>query len=166
MKKRRKSARDADRVTAPIVEETDATVSVSIAAESVLEPVAATDPAEEEDEDLSAETFGDAIETRDRNPRDERLGRDALDDHVVLGNAPDDLSLDAVDEIAAGTPPDEYITAPSGDRRPRNDEAEMGLGGEPHSADELAERAIGHEIKGPRGTTRDGEAHGRYLGLR
>lgn len=109
---------------------------------------------------------GEALATRDRNPRDEVLGRDALDDNVQLSDAPDDLAADAVDEIAAVTPPDEYETTEEGDRRPDRDEAEMGLGGEPRSADELADRAIGDAIRGPRGTTRDGEVHGEDLGLR
>lgn len=115
---------------------------------------------------LGEETVGDALETRDRNPRDEQLGRDALDDNVQLADAPDDLAADAVDEIAAATPPDEYETTEEGDRRAPNDDAEMGLGGEPHSADELADRAIGNAIPRPRGTTRDGEPHGEDLGLR
>lgn len=109
---------------------------------------------------------GDVLETRDRNPRDEVLGRDALDDNVQLADAPEDLAADAIDEIAALTPPDEYETTVEGDRRPDRDEAEMGLGGEPRSADELADRAIGDAIRGPRGTTRDGEVHGEDLGLR
>lgn len=113
-----------------------------------------------------AEGSGEVLETRDRNPRDEVLGRDALDDNVQLTNVPDDLAADAVDEIAALTPPDEYETTEEGDRRPNRDEAEMGLGGEPRSADELADRAIGDAIRGPRGTTRDGEVHGEDLGLR
>jgi hypothetical protein len=116
--------------------------------------------------DTLGEGTGDALETRDRNPRDEVLGRDALDDNVQLADAPEDLAADAIDEIAALTPPDEYETTEEGDRRPDRDEAEMGLGGEPRSADELADRAIGDAIRGPRGTTRDGEVHGEDLGLR
>ncbi len=125
------------------------------------EPVGANEPA-----DAFAEGSGEALATRDRNPRDEVLGRDALDDNVQLSDAPDDLAADAIDEIAALTPPDEYETTEEGDRRPDRDEAEMGLGGEPRSADELADRAIGDAIRGPRGTTRDGEVHGEDLGLR
>jgi hypothetical protein len=116
--------------------------------------------------DILDEGAGDALETRDRNPRDEVLGRDALDDNVQLADAPEDLAADAIDEIAALTPPEEYETTDEGDRRPDRDEAEMGLGGEPRSADELADRAIGDAIRGPRGTTRDGEVHGEDLGLR
>ena len=41
--------------------------------------------------------------------------------------------------------------------------AEMGLAAEPHSADELAEAALGHELAGPRGVTRDAELHGERL---
>jgi len=116
--------------------------------------------------DVLGEDAGEALETRDRNPRDEALGRDALDDNVQLTNETDDLAADAVDEIAALSPPEEYETTEEGDRRPDRDEAEMGLGGEPRSADELADRAIGDAIPGPRGTTRDGEVHGEDLGLR
>lgn len=116
--------------------------------------------------DIFAEGSGEALATRDRNPRDEVLGRDALDDNVQLTDTPDDLAADAIDEIAALTPPDEYETTEEGDRRPDRDEAEMGLGGEPRSVDELADRAIGDAIRGPRGTTREGEVHGEDLGLR
>jgi hypothetical protein len=41
--------------------------------------------------------------------------------------------------------------------------AEMGLGAEPHSADELAEAALGHELGGPRGVTRESQLHGERL---
>jgi hypothetical protein len=40
----------------------------------------------------------------------------------------------------------------------------MGLGGETHSIEELADLAIGVELPGRRGTTREGEPHGRDLG--
>jgi hypothetical protein len=116
--------------------------------------------------DILGDDAGDALETRDRNPRDEVLGRDALDDNVQLTNPTEDLAADAVDEIAALASPEEYETSVEGDRRPHRDEAEMGLGGEPRSVDELADRAIGDAIPGPRGTTRDGEVHGEELGLR
>jgi hypothetical protein len=126
------------------------------------EPIGGIDAADV----LGEETSGDRLETRDRNPDDERMGRDALDDNVQLAEAPDDLAIDAVDEIAAAVPPDEYETTEEGDRRAPNDDAEMGLGGEPRSIDELADRAIGDAIPRPRGTTREGEPHGPDLGLR
>lgn len=141
--------------------ERQSTASPAAAAPESAEPVGGIGPT-----DAFSDGAGDALETRDRNPHDEGLGRDAMDDNVQLTDAPDDLAADAIDEIAAMTSPDEYETSEEGDRRPNRDEAEMGLGGEPRSADELADRAIGDAIRGHRGTTRDGEVHGEDLGLR
>lgn len=47
----------------------------------------------------------------------------------------------------------------------RNDavDADMGLGAEPRSADELEDAAIGHELKGAAGVTRDDEVHGERM---
>lgn len=109
-------------------------------------------------------TLGEELETRVRHREDERRRLDALDDAEVPMDR-DDLPADAVDEIALSESPDEYETTDTGDRRARRDEAEMGFGGEARSADEIADQVLGREIPGRRGTTREGEAHGPYLGL-
>ncbi|MBC7894342.1 MAG: hypothetical protein H7066_02960 [Cytophagaceae bacterium] len=109
-------------------------------------------------------TIGDAMDTRVRHRQDERLRLDALDD-IEVSRVRDDLPADAVDEIAMSASPEEYETTDSGDRRAKSDEAEMGFGGEAHSADELADQVLGHESPRARGTTRDGEPRGLHLGL-
>jgi hypothetical protein len=109
-------------------------------------------------------TIGDAMETRVRHRKDERLRLDALDD-LQVSRERDDLPADAVDEIAMSELPADYETTDSGDRRANRDEAEMGFGGESHSPEELADQVLGRELPGRRGTTRDGEAHGPHLGL-
>lgn len=110
------------------------------------------------------ESPGERLESRDRNRRDESSGRDAMDDNVQLVDDDERLPADAVDELAAEPAPEDYETTPDGERRPHNDDAEMGLGGEPRSADELADRALGDSLRTRRGTTRDGEVHGEDLG--
>lgn len=116
-------------------------------------------------EETSADqgSIGDAMETRDRHRKDERLSLDALDD-IAVNVDRDDLPADAIDEIALSESPEDYETMDSGDRRAHRDDAEMAFGGEAHSPEEIAELVLGHEIPG-RGTTRDGEAHGLHLGL-
>ena len=108
--------------------------------------------------------IGDAMETRVRHRKDEHLRLDALDD-IEVSRDRDDLPADAVDEIAMSDSPEEYETMDSGDRRARNDDAEMGFGGEAHSPEELADQVLGRDLPGRRGTTREGEAHGPHLGL-
>ncbi|WP_309669598.1 hypothetical protein [Gemmatimonas sp.] len=44
-----------------------------------------------------------------------------------------------------------------------SDDADMGLGAEPRSAEELEDAAIGHELKGAAGVTRDDEVHGERM---
>lgn len=109
-------------------------------------------------------TIGDAMETRVRHRRDERLRLDALDD-IDVSRDREDLPADAVDEMAMSESPEEYETMDSGDRRPKSDAAEMGFGGEAHSPEEVADQVLGRELPGRRGTTREGEAHGPHLGL-
>ena len=96
---------------------------------------------------------------------------DRLDDEDLDDDIDDDLEDDAGDDadvqLAADddldglrTTEDEDETVDTGDRRPRRDDAEMGLMSEPHSPEELADSAIGKKIPGKRGVTRDGEEHG------
>lgn len=44
-----------------------------------------------------------------------------------------------------------------------DDIAEMGLGAEPHSPEDLERAAIGRELRGRKGVTRDDEVHGERL---
>ena len=95
-------------------------------------------------------------------------GIDALDATTAL------VGEELLDSIAAGTngieelesadDADSVDTVDSGARQPRSDDGEMGLGVEAHSADELAEAALGHSLRGPNATSRDGDQHGeRFL---
>jgi hypothetical protein len=54
-------------------------------------------------------------------------------------------------------------TIDTGDRRPVVDEADMGLGAEPRSPEEMEEAAIGHALRGKAAVTRDDELHGELL---
>jgi len=92
---------------------------------------------------------------------------DALD--VPLSLRSDNRLADVADnmdgiEEADLLPSIDEETVDTGVRRPVRDEASMGLGAEPHSAEELEEAALGHSIRGKRGVTREDEAHGsRFL---
>ena len=44
-----------------------------------------------------------------------------------------------------------------------DDDAEMGLGAEPHTPEELERAALGRELRGRRAVTRDDEVHGERL---
>jgi hypothetical protein len=94
-------------------------------------------------DEYSSEAFGDpnALDALDV-PR-------ALVDESVLEDVPDTGGgLDEVDPTAASL--DE-------------EEGDMGLGAEPRSTEELADAAIGRELRGKRGVTRDDEEHGEHL---
>jgi hypothetical protein len=80
---------------------------------------------------------------------------DALD--VADGHAPESL-LDDVADIGGGI--EEIALA---DVAVHDDDAEMGLGAEPHTPEELEDAAIGHALRGRRGVTRDDEVHGERL---
>lgn len=106
---------------------------------------------------------------------DEYTGDPKSDDSIDALDATSALvSDDVLDRIAAGSDgieelePEDDIdamdTVDSGARRRRSDDGEMGLGVEAHSADELADAALGHALRGPNATSRDGDQHGeRFL---
>jgi len=106
---------------------------------------------------------------------DEYTGDPKNDDSIDALDATSALVSDNVlDRIATGTDgieelePEDDIdavdTVDSGARRRRSDDGEMGLGVEAHSADELADAAVGHALRGPNATSRDGDQHGeRFL---
>jgi len=75
---------------------------------------------------------------------------DALDDVEVLAEVADD-----VDSIAG-------VDLPSPHRNDMGD-ADMGFRAEPRSAEELEDAAIGHELKGAAGVTRDDQVHGERM---
>jgi hypothetical protein len=113
---------------------------------------------------IPTDTLGEEVESRDRNPDMERSGRDALDDAEQMYEDDEELPLDAIDERAALPGAENFETRDSGFRAARSDDAEMGLGAEPHSADELAQDALGDVLKGRPGVRRDGDEHGeRFL---
>lgn len=75
---------------------------------------------------------------------------DALDDSAILADVADDTDgiaeMEIVDQIAKD-----------------GADADMGLGVEALSADDLEDAAIGHELKGAAGVTRDDEVHGERM---
>jgi len=73
-----------------------------------------------------------------------------LDDTDALAEVPDEG--DGITEIDL-----------SGSNQNDMGDADMGLGAEPRSAEELEEAAIGHELRGPAGVTRDDEVHGERM---
>jgi hypothetical protein len=82
----------------------------------------------------------------------------ALRSDSVLGDVAD--SSDGIEEIDVLSASDEE-TVDSGVRRHHTDDADMGLGAEAHSAEELEDAAIGDALPGRRGVTRDDEVHGK-----
>ncbi len=80
---------------------------------------------------------------------------DALDRRGALENA---------DVLSVVTDDDDGITEIDLSELKTDDgHADMGLGAEPRSADELDDAAIGHELKGAAGVTRDDEVHGERM---
>jgi len=73
-----------------------------------------------------------------------------LDDTDVLAEVADDV--DGIAEIDLSV-----------SNRSDMGDADMGLGAEPRSAEELEDAAIGHELKGAAGVTRDDEVHGERM---
>ena len=88
---------------------------------------------------------------------------DALDVPYALRNESvlDDVadSSDGIEEVDVLSSTDDE-TVDSGMRRHASDEANMGLGAEAHSAEELEDAALGDALPGRRGVTRDNEVHG------
>ena len=91
------------------------------------------------------------ISARCRPLRDERLLDDLADDS------------DGIEEMDVLPVSAEMDTIDSGARHRLNDDAEMGLGAEARSAEELEEAALGHELRGKAAHMRDGEVHGEML---
>jgi hypothetical protein len=86
----------------------------------------------------------------------------ALLSEEVLGDIPDDGDGIEEHDVLASTIDDDE-TVDTGYRRHHVEEGDMGLGAEPHSAEELEEAALGEEARHSRGIIRDNEAHGRGL---
>ena len=85
----------------------------------------------------------------------------ALRNESVLQDVPEGDG-DGIEEVDVGIHVVDE-TVDGGVRRRARDEANMGLGAEPHSAEELEEAALGKAIPGDRGITRDDERHGHAL---
>ena len=92
---------------------------------------------------------------------------DALDVPMALRDVRvlDDIAnyTDGIEEIDVFGADNMMDTIDTGARHRSNDDADMGLGSEPRSADELEEAAIGHALRGRGGHTRDDEVHGEAL---
>lgn len=82
---------------------------------------------------------------------------DAIDALDVPRARASDARLDDIEDAGDGI--EEVSLA---DMR-ADDVADMGLGAEPHSPEELERAAIGRELRGRKGVTRDDEVHGERL---
>lgn len=85
----------------------------------------------------------------------------ALDDESVLDQIAD--GGDGIEEVELSAGGAAMDTVDTGARRPPIDMADMGLGAEPRTPEELADAAIGHELRGRGAVTRDDELHGERL---
>ena len=87
----------------------------------------------------------------------------ALRDESILNEMADDSDgIEELDVLSAEGARN-LSTDDVGGHHGGPDDAEMGLGAEPRSPDELADAAIGHELRGRRAVTRDGEVHGEAM---
>jgi hypothetical protein len=85
----------------------------------------------------------------------------ALLDESVLADIADEADgIEEVELAPGGAPMD---TIDGGVRRVVSDDADMGLGAEPRSAEELEQAAIGDALRGRAGVTRDDDVHGARL---
>jgi hypothetical protein len=85
----------------------------------------------------------------------------ALADEAVLNEIADDGDgIEEVEVMPGGAPMD---TVDTGARRTPHDDADMGLGAEPRSPEELERAAIGRALRGRGAVTRDNELHGERL---
>ena len=93
--------------------------------------------------------------------------QDALDlPNALVSEAMIAELSDASDGIAARDVRrrvDVMDTVDSGARQTPTDDGEMGLGAEPHSAEDLERASIGRALRGAAGVTREGEPHGERL---
>ena len=85
----------------------------------------------------------------------------ALRDESVLADVAD--GGDGIEEIDLIPTTGGMDTYDTGARHKVVDEADMGLGSEPRSAEELEEASIGHALRGRGAVTRDDEVHGELL---
>ncbi len=92
----------------------------------------------------------DALDVR-RSLRNERM----LDEVVDSGDG-----IEEIDVLPSSSVSD---TVDTGARRRPRDEAEMGLGAEAHSAEELDEAAVGNSGRGNASHEREGQMHGKGL---
>lgn len=92
---------------------------------------------------------------------------DALDVPSALTDVEqvDDLAADVDGVVEMPITQSSVVdTVDSGARQKPTDDGEMGLGAEPHTAEELELAAIGDALRGRAAVTRDGEEHGeRFL---
>ena len=87
--------------------------------------------------------------------------RGALRNERVLDEVADDG--DGIEEIDVLPSSSVSDTVDTGARQKPRDEAEMGLGAEAHSADELDEAAVGNSRRGNASHEREGQMHGKGL---
>jgi hypothetical protein len=84
------------------------------------------------------------------------------DDDMDALDRPRLEDADALAEVADDADGIAELNVPESNRNDAVD-ADMGLGAEPRSVDELEDAVIGHELKGAAGVTRDDEVHGERM---
>lgn len=117
------------------------------------------DEALDEDDDFEqamsdGEPENEYLALNDREVVEEMAANGELDSMLVVNERGDVISDEEVFPLE---------TVDSGASRPKRDDAEMGMGAEAHSAEEMEDAAVGDAIPGKRGLTRDGQAHGSAM---
>jgi len=102
------------------------------------------------DDAFQAENAGDALDVSSALVGDGMLDEiaDTSDGISEIDVTPGAAAMDTID---------------TGARQKPTADGEMGLGAEPHSADDLQRASIGRALKGRLGVTRDGEVHGERM---
>lgn len=87
----------------------------------------------------------------------------ALQDESVLADVAQGTG-DGIEELDLSSVRTSFDNEPDGTATHKVvDDAEMGLSAEPHTPEELADAAIGHELRGRGAVRRDDELHGEFL---
>lgn len=127
-------------------------------------------PTEAYDDQLSADGLVHDEYTdpnyRDPNRIDALDMAGSLDGEGMLADVADE-SVDGIEEVDTLRSSQQGLMADTVDAGVEHDRvaemADMGFGTEAHTADELADAAIGHELRGRRSVTRDDQVHGEAL---
>lgn len=117
-----------------------------------------------DDEELDEDEFDGSMS--DGEPENEYLAMndpEVVEEMAANGELNSMLVVDERGDVIGDGELFPLETVDSGASRPRRDDAEMGMGAEAHSAEEMEDAAVGNAIPGKRGLTRDGQAHGSAM---